>query len=51
MNKTIKMLGKVMFWAALMVLGLLLGIPAVIYQAVTGENIDVAANAMSGLEG
>lgn len=43
-------IGTVIFWAALFALGLLFGVPAVIYAAVTGDCIDDAANAMSGME-
>ncbi len=51
MKNAIKVLGKVLFWTAILALGLLLGIPAAIYQAWTGERLDAAANAMSGMEG
>jgi len=43
-----KTLGKICFWSLLLALGLLLGIPAVIYMAWTGDNTDTVANAMSG---
>lgn len=51
MKKTMMMMGTVMFWSAMLVAGLLLGIPAAIWAAWSGDSIDVAANAMSGLEG
>jgi len=36
------------FYAAILLGGLLLAIPAAIYAAATGVDIDAAANAMSG---
>jgi len=50
MKKTINMMGKLLFWSAMLIVGLMAGIPAVIYQAWSGDSIDAAANAMSGLE-
>ncbi len=42
-----KKLATIIFWSALLTLGLLLAIPAAIYAAVTGVEIDAVANAMS----
>lgn len=46
-----KTLATIIFWGALLAVGLLLAVPAAIYMAWTGDPIDAAANALSGLEG
>ncbi len=43
-------IGTVIFWAVIFCVGLVFGIPAAIYTAWTGDSIDDAANAMSGME-
>ena len=50
MKKTMMMMGRVLFWSAMLVAGLLVGIVAIFLQAWRGEGFDAAANAASGLE-
>ena len=50
MKKTMMMMGRILFWSVMLVLGLLVGIVAVFVQAWRGESFDAAANAASGIE-
>lgn len=50
-KKTIKMLGRLLYWATMLALGLIVGIVALICLAWRGDRITVTANTQSGMEG